>query len=204
MLTMNYIVEDGIDFFEEIKKKEDKQNDCCMLSGIPFTRNALKLQCGHQFNYVPLYNEIKEQKYSVNSNNNRALKVNEFICPYCRQMNTKLLPYIPFVKKITGVNAPTKHTMIHKKCRHIITSGLRKGQMCNKNGFDVESDVCMCEKHFSVKNTKIIVAEAWTEKMEQFLKSNNANQIREQLKSKGLKLSGTKKVMVLRLFTELQ
>ena len=60
---MNYVIEDDINFFDLLKKNtHDDENDVCLISGSVLDENHITLECSHKFNYVPLYNEIKEKK----------------------------------------------------------------------------------------------------------------------------------------------
>ena len=105
-----YIVEDNIDFFAELNKsssnnniiidnenENDNENDLslekCLISNKPLDKNHIKLQCNHTFNFIPLYLEIKQQKTIKNFNEIVLLKKNQLKCPYCRNIQSKLLPY---------------------------------------------------------------------------------------------------------------
>lgn len=194
---MNYIIEDGINFYDELYNADNENSEnTCMLSGETFTENSIDLSCGHKFNYLPLYNEIIEQKYGTG--NKKMLHVNEFLCPYCRSKNKYLLPYIPNTKKINGVNFPTKYVMSHRKCSWVFKNGKKKNCLCNNNGFEsVFGNIC--EKHYNIETNKLDISSKWTQKMEEYSKKYTVSEIREELRKKGLKLSGTKKDMIIRL-----
>ena len=105
----NYNIEGNINFYDELFKSLDNESDdeasLCQISGLPLEANSVKLECSHQFNYVPLYKEICTQKfnfktYDVNALNKKDYqkivdsKLDYFIkCPYCRNIQFAILPY---------------------------------------------------------------------------------------------------------------
>jgi hypothetical protein len=127
MQKNNYKLEGDIDFFAELQKSlleeeldegDNKLVLTCQITGLPLTENHFKMNCGHMFNYASLYTEICKQKfefktYTMDSLSTtdirlfRSLGFDYFIkCPYCRRIQTVLLPYyenLPFPKKY-GVN----------------------------------------------------------------------------------------------------
>ena len=59
----NYIIEDELDFFAELKKslidKKEDQQELCLLSKQPLLKEeTFALECGHKFNYTFLFNVI--------------------------------------------------------------------------------------------------------------------------------------------------
>jgi len=115
-----YNIEGGIDFFSELYKsldiveneeKTDEDNNLCLITNKPLTDYFVKMGCGHQFNYIPLYNDIKNHKYKFNNmeGNSSRLNIDEIRCPYCRKKQTGVLPYHEELglDKINGVNTIT-------------------------------------------------------------------------------------------------
>ena len=125
MQTNKYVIDgdsDGViesNFFSQLKNmfleckddnndnnKNENQGDCCLLTKEPLHPIHIVLECGHKFNYVPIYREIVAQKTmgvsSTGYYNSHSLKKNEIKCPYCRNIQDKLLPYLEYdgVKKI--------------------------------------------------------------------------------------------------------
>lgn len=185
---MNYILEDNFDFYGELNdvKKDNDLSTVCMVSHEPLTYNSVTLACKHSFNYLPLFNEL-----SIHNNK-------QYIsCPYCRSRSEKLIPFIPLptVKKVYGVNYPTKMCMPAPKCSFIIKSGLNKGLACEQNGMEHEHGI-FCDKH--VKNNTDSV---WTPEKEKLFKTKNVFELKSMLREKGLKVCGVKKELVNRLFT---
>jgi len=104
-----YIVEDNIDFFREIKNNKNTEVDTinvCLITGEKLTDKSETLSCGHSFNYEPLFYDVLNHKKKFNSMERRALRCLEIRCPYCRNIQRKLLPYYEDLgfEKIHGVN----------------------------------------------------------------------------------------------------
>ena len=168
-----YILEDNIDFFAELNKTNSNNNiiidtnndndnnvihndndnalEKCLISNKPLDKNHIKLQCNHTFNFIPLYLEIKQQKTIKNFNEIVLLKKNQLKCPYCRNIQSKLLPYYNnhneslesgIVEKLPGVNIPKKDCMWLHKCSGVFKGGPNKGMRCNKPCNDF-----MCSQH---------------------------------------------------------
>ena len=133
----NYKIEGNIDFFNELYKSldiEENTNDdtLCLISGIPLTTHFVTLKCGHKFNYEPLFNDIKNHKQKYNNMEGHAshLKNDEIRCPYCRSKQAELLPYFEEVglPQVHGVNfidpnkkscASYSSTIPYKKCEYL-------------------------------------------------------------------------------------
>lgn len=119
-----YNIEGNINFFAELQKsmndsdEETESLNVCQITGLPLTDKYVKMMCGHVFNYESIYTEICKQKfefysYTLESLSQNDLKMyrdskfNYFIrCPYCRSIQTQLLPYyeeLGLIKKY-GVN----------------------------------------------------------------------------------------------------
>ena len=99
-MTKVYNIEENINFFDELYKSldiDDNENDIdlCLITSEPLKNNFIQLQCNHKFNYIPLYNDIKnhKKKFNLLEGPDSQLKINEIRCPYCRNKQTGLLPY---------------------------------------------------------------------------------------------------------------
>ena len=114
---MKYNIEGNIDFFSELYKSlddEDNQNEIesdnnlCLITNQPLTDKFVELNCGHKFNYISLYNDIYNHKKKFNNMEGPVslLKVNEIRCPYCRKKQLGVLPYYSELisTKTNGVN----------------------------------------------------------------------------------------------------
>jgi hypothetical protein len=108
-----YNIEGGVDFFSELYKSLDNEipsddSNRCLITNELLTNNHVILNCGHKFNYIPLYHDLVNHKKKFNYLENRLtkLKMNEIRCPYCRIKQIVLLPYYEDLglAKINGVN----------------------------------------------------------------------------------------------------
>ena len=112
-MTILYNIEDNINFYDELYTSLDVDDNfddenVCLITNEPLTNNFIKLECGHKFNYVPLYNDIKNHKTKFNGleDHLNKLKSNQIRCPYCRNKQTEILPYYEELglPKLHGVN----------------------------------------------------------------------------------------------------
>ena len=122
-----YNIEGSIDFFSELYKslddddeeKDAEQDNLCLITNLPLNNTFFKMDCGHKFNYVPLYLDIKnhKQKFNGMEGNSSRLNKNEIRCPYCRNRHKGVLPYYEELglPKIDGVNYvnPNYKTQTH-------------------------------------------------------------------------------------------
>ncbi len=155
---MNIIIEDNIDFYKELNNidtnSEEDNIEYCLLSKLPLDKNKIKLSCGHEFNFIPLFNEVCKQKCKDSTSYLEITRLchNEIKCPYCRQKHKKLLPHVKMTSKmvyISGVNSPEYLCMDFHTCEYIYKSGKNKGSYCAKNAYyDVAG--CFCNKHQSM------------------------------------------------------
>lgn len=112
-----YNIEGGIDFFAELYKSLDieenfqkinEDNNICLITNEPLTENSVTMGCGHKFNYIPLYFDVKnhKQKFNVLEGSSTRLNNDEIRCPYCRTKQQGLLPYYENLglEKLHGVN----------------------------------------------------------------------------------------------------
>jgi hypothetical protein len=112
-------------FYAELYKLLDNDSDTendvnkCLISDEMLVDKFVKLPCGHSFNYIPLYNDIKNHKTKFNhmEASSGKLRAHEIRCPYCRNIHAALLPYYEDVglAKIHGVNwmDPTYDDITH-------------------------------------------------------------------------------------------
>lgn len=133
----NYKIEGNIDFFNELYKSLDieentSEDNLCLITGTSLVDYFVKLNCGHKFNYVPLFNDIKNHKQKYNNMEGHAshLKYNEIRCPYCRNKQYELLPYfeevgVPHVHGVNFIDPNKKscqsylNTSQNKKCDYL-------------------------------------------------------------------------------------
>jgi uncharacterized Zn finger protein (UPF0148 family) len=112
-----YNIEGNIDFFSELYKSLDEEdnkhkvesdNNLCLITNQLLIDKFVELNCGHKFNYIPLYNDIYNHKKKFNNmeGSTSLLKMNEIRCPYCRKKLLGVLPYYEGLisEKTNGVN----------------------------------------------------------------------------------------------------
>jgi len=126
-----YAIEGNIDFYEELYKSLDSEpnenEEYCLITNLPLETDFVKLECSHKFNYGPLFKELCKQKRNVNDENYNITKM-LIKCPYCRCLQSTLLPLKEGFKLIYGVNTSTKLNTVHSgyipagyvegKCEH--------------------------------------------------------------------------------------
>ena len=129
----------------------------CKITDNKLEDNFIELSCGHKFNYIPLYNEIKYQKtnkYSI-SYDYTKLCINQIKCPYCRTITNNLLPYFNRYKEyniemIRGVNTPSKYSLKINSCQHKLKSS---GKFCNNSACRSNHGI-LCNKHYTMAINK--------------------------------------------------
>ena len=136
-----YFIEENINFYEELYKSLDKEEDtnndtnCCLISNLPLTENYVTMCCGHKFNYQPLFYDILNHKKKFNSMERHYLKSSDIRCPYCRNVQKKLLPYVEGYPKVHGVNYYDENTSkIKYSCKmnsiKLVNDGYILGDCC--------------------------------------------------------------------------
>ena len=160
-----YEVENGLDlnFFAALKTMQPAQpaqseHDDCLISSTPLNAFHVVLECGHKFNYEPLYQEVLRQKGRIGMHNYyEKIGTHQIKCPYCRTMTNQLLPYIgphPLIKRLSGVNSPA----------HVCMPGIACSR-CKANAFYEHDSNLYCLRHYNcalkakskVSNTMTVV-----------------------------------------------
>ena len=159
-MNVEYVFDSDVDFYAELNKivtdsvKHEENNEMkktCLITGEELVANSIKLQCGHHFNYIPLLQDVKNQKqrwfngkYGINAGCDKTLNIGQIKCPFCRHVQNGLIPYIPelYETKLEGVNHPLKYCMYTNKCKYILKSGKNKGNKC-----DIKCNDKYCLKH---------------------------------------------------------
>ena len=206
---MKYIIEGDIDFYSELNNSGDinsiihTNETVCLISKESLNDNFITLPCNHTFNYIPLYKEIILQKILPNSLEISRLSPHQIRCPYCRLTINNLLPYIPLnnVEKITNVNYPSNKCMKHLDCEQ----KLKNGHFCSKSAYKINGQI-YCDQHWKIINVKKKKNQnkfiEWTEEMDNYIKSKTVIELKQFLREKGLKIGGTKKELICRIFND--
>jgi hypothetical protein len=152
---MQFIIEDNIDFFKELNSTNEIV-DCsrCLITNMPLEDNFITLTCNHQFNYIPLFEEIRNQK-KINSLETRRLSHKQMKCPYCRTITNNIMPFFTQYKlpAIYGVNSPDRFSLILYDCEHKFKSGKMKNSSCNKSACKSVFGV-YCNTHYKSMTIK--------------------------------------------------
>ena len=150
-----YIIEGGFDFYEELYKsldveetneKTEEDNNLCLITNQPLVENFVQLNCGHKFNYIPLFLDIKnhKQKFNGMEGSSSKLATDEIRCPYCRTKQDGVLPYyeelgFPKINGVNHINPFTNNksgTYVYKKCEFISLNTLYDPSGNNPTEFD--------------------------------------------------------------------
>ena len=166
---MNYKIEGGIDFYAELNKpitgiadtcadgKEDDDTNKCLITRMPLLADSVQLDCGHSFNYLPLFNDLVQQvKPSING----WSRVGRIGCPFCRRFQQTILPFNPAYKLVVGVNLyPLKLCSSPPSvmlCRHEEPCCLNTYAMCpcvhitTDNTYKLDNGMHYCEGHVRI------------------------------------------------------
>jgi hypothetical protein len=213
---MNYIIENNLNFYNELQTELSNNkillnenintDNICLITQEPLQTNYITLQCNHKFNYIPLYNEISNQKQNNNLETTYLL-INQIKCPYCRIITNKLLPYINHKDVIykKGVNYPSKYCMKLYNCQWIMKSGKNHGKFCNKPAHYTEHGT-YCNLHQTLAKENKIQKEKehaiellWSAHHAEIYKKYNIIQLKHLLRENNKKLGGNKKQLVHRI-----
>ena len=137
-------------FINDVLSMDEEHNDdICLISQTKLQPGFITLVCGHTFNYYYLYQELKNQKIYTNKYETQRLKSYQLKCPYCRNIQNKILPFykdkLDEFPKLYGVNSPSKYCMYTSKCSYIFKSGMRKGMVCS-----TPCNETMCNRHKNI------------------------------------------------------
>ena len=106
-MAQKYRIEGNFDFYSALKESLQTEeavvdeSTVCLITRMPLTEDYVSMECGHKFNYLPLYNGlVQTTKPYINS----SFRSGQIACPFCRHTQTTLLPFNPKYKKVVGVN----------------------------------------------------------------------------------------------------
>ena len=130
-----YLIEGNINFYDELYKSLDNSeneqpkqdvsdNHLCLITQKPLTENYVVLDCNHKFNYNAIFHDVMNHKKKFNTMERHSLKINEIRCPYCRNIQKKLLPYVDGYLKVHGIN----HIDEENINGHYLRMGYSKGK----------------------------------------------------------------------------
>ena len=141
-------------FFAELNNSIQNidYNNVCLISNEELDNTNITLECKHTFNYINIYIYACKQKTNT-TYSPYILKPYQLRCPYCRNIQDKILPYrnIANVEKKYGINSPNKYSMKVYQCQHTFKKGKNKGLSCNK-----PCDEPFCKLHIKYKGNIIL------------------------------------------------
>lgn len=135
-----YNIEGGLDFYtelyksldiEECEEKTEEDNNKCLITNQLLIDKYVTMNCGHKFNYIPLYHDLvnHKKKFNIMEGSHSKLSLNEIRCPYCRKKQQGLLEYYEELglEKINGVNfydpnlkhSQSNHNYTTHKCEYL-------------------------------------------------------------------------------------
>jgi hypothetical protein len=160
----NYKI-DGVDNFDFYSCLNDDADDIdnhndnlCLITQQPLVDKFVKLNCGHKFNYIPLYNDLvnHKKKFNTMESSGGFLRKDEIRCPYCRQKQTGYLPSYPDMNlpKVDGVNwmEPTMNfnTAGSNKCGYLVNNELFNSSLPECNETNIKYIKCGCFGHYKL------------------------------------------------------
>ena len=209
-------------FYTELYKLLDYDSDNesdsnkCLISGEILVDKFIKLPCNHSFNYIPLYNDIKNHKTKFNhmEASSSRLLTHEIRCPYCRSIHAMLLPHYEELglAKIHGVNCvePAPHNNIpHDKVCSYVDAENSTACTCYAIKVNVTDKKLYCYYHNMIVNSayraqikanKKLVLEAKQKVKEEKQKTKDekqkTNDLKQQLKEEKQKVKDAKKLVI--------
>ena len=166
---MNYNIENGLNFYETLKQNiasQSSENEnatdegLCLISNTPLEDRFFTFECGHKFNYEPIYKDIynHKKKYNYMEGCKGRLNMNEIRCPFCRKRQSGILPYyseLPFAK-VHGVNFINPEIVEYAngksfaKCQYMILdeNDPNVTVKCESIGNVITSEFCFCYLHY--------------------------------------------------------
>jgi hypothetical protein len=155
---VKYQIEGNISFYEELYKSLDEEEGensigVCLITDNPLTTHSVTMDCGHKFNYEPLYNDILNHKKKYNNMERCILKTMEIRCPYCRKVQKNLLPYYEELGlgKVHGVNYIDELIQIKESTSY---SNKWEDGVCCFEWFDPSQNIAI-----PCKNTQVMLVE---------------------------------------------
>ena len=173
-----YSSEECSDFYNELNHitKDKLNNDgrvckvtepMCCITHQPLTKHFVKLDCGHVFNYEPLYKSLsastkQQPTYFIN-------QLPQISCPYCRNNTPWLLPFhkdLPFKRK---AHVNVSYSMpVYSKARNCSKRGCKylgaelgeiDKQQYNDTNIYCYTHMCTVLKRFDTNAVKIYKSE---------------------------------------------
>lgn len=184
-----YLIEGDVDFYGELQKSLNNpeiektnqdvcDNDLCLITQKPLTENYVELECKHKFNYNALFHDVMNHKKKFNTMERRSLKINEIRCPYCRNIQKKLMPYVEGFPKIHGIN----HIDEENINGHYLRMGYTIGKCCYQDDKGTKCDYVMVKMMMTNNNSYCYTH--YTETIHMIIKEKQEKIKEENMKKK--------------------
>tara|TARA_B100002019_G_C21238731_1_gene584252 strand:+ start:905 stop:1747 length:843 start_codon:yes stop_codon:yes gene_type:complete len=151
MNDTNSFNEELMKLLQEDDDDPDNYDNKCLISNEKLEDTCISLECNHKFNYKHIYNEVYKQKTQPWHSEINKVKNTQLKCPYCRNIQTGLLPYREGYSKVKYVNWPPSLMMLPDLCGYVFISGKRKGQTCGKK---CSGKYCISHENIMLKREK--------------------------------------------------
>ena len=131
-----YEVEGEIDFFNELKQMTtastaptDSTAPLCLITDEPLRRDHITLQCGHRFNYVPLFKDVLFQKCALLPKNLSASIITTYTktAPAAAATQSALPTYQTQTK--TQTQTPSVLSVMYNSSYNLETTKLQYNEM---------------------------------------------------------------------------
>lgn len=121
---------------------------CCLITKQSLDYSCVRLQCGHEFNYEGLLNNMIYCKQDHNATKSNAIR-----CPYCRTLTPHMLPHClspdgTMMAVRAGINSPQTRALPQYRCTWVQPSGPNCGVRCCAPGV-LHPNGVHCKKHIS-------------------------------------------------------
>jgi hypothetical protein len=132
-----YEVEGGVDFFNELKQMTATapataatDTTRCLITDEPLRRDHITLQCGHRFNYIPLFKEVLFQKCSLLPKNISSSIVTTYTKDTPANPNSALFPtYQAQAPAQTQTQTPNVLSVTYNSSYNLETTKLHYNEM---------------------------------------------------------------------------
>ena len=166
--------------------------ELCLLTNEPLDKTMIEMsRCKHKFNYIPLYNEICQQKLRINKDNNYETSIlheYQIKCPYCRTIHDRLLPPSSEQFGLQGVKITKRVNSMHGNniisCEYVKKKTVKNqtNVKCNSLKVYITKFGRYCSLHYNY----LMKAESKPQFVEANTKKNNIQIINELFQTQNM------------------
>jgi len=140
-------------------------DNMCLITGEPLDPsldpyNTVMLKCGHKYSYDAIYNDVKYQAYDASPCMRNVWYIPYgcpvICCPYCRHIQTEMLPSHPNYETLYGVNSSNVATNPKENGKEITngycTYKMKEGTSCGNHWvkYHAKSIEWFCRAHYDI------------------------------------------------------